>query len=329
MSDPAEYVSEGMPDAIAGHGATPVVYCLNATPDPLGSVAALCGIYSGSVVRLLSDLSDADRRHAFENMLKTQLSGPLEAVQFHFLVEGVSRSFTHQAVRNRFSFFAQESLRFATVAGEDWTARCVVPPSVGMPGNIHQDWDSLNGEERRAILRHDAYQDALINAQSAYARLIELGVPAEDARSVIPHSMSTRYHWVVSLRTLLTEAGKRLCTQAQFEWRQVMLQVATAIRTYGHGDRSYWGQASDEARGITRRPGTWQFELIADALRPVCYQVGRCTFMADFDRSCRIRERVTYLSGHGIPSSEWHNPPGDPQAAINDEEWSADPNAAR
>lgn len=352
-ADRAQYHSAALPEGnrAPGGGARPTVTLLNATPDPLGSLAALCGIYEGKVVRALADVTDDDRRAAWEAMRATILNGPLEAVQLHFLVEGVTRSFTHQAVRNRFSFFAQESMRFAVVDDEPWTDRQAYPPSLaakpvpahlmqpteaaGVLGRDFVDNPDYGPEEHAYALQRDAWDEAIIQARNSYIALINAGVPAEEARGLMPHSMTTRYHWVVSIRTLLGEAGKRLCTQAQFEWRVVMAEVVKAVRMHGR---------------IRTPQEVWQFELMADALAPICYQEGKCGFMAKFDRGCTIRERVNANAAIGRSSSEWHKahfegdhdpatcpqPPGNctyPTQAqilpILPHEWLADPAAAR
>lgn len=354
-ADRAMYQSAGTPDEnrAPGGGVMPTVRLLNATPDPLGSLAAICGIYTGKVHRSLSEISDDDRRAALNAMLKTELSGPLECIQLHFLVEGVTRAFTHQAVRNRFSFFAQESMRFAVVDGEDWVDRQAYPPSLaaspvpshiavpsygGGPMKEYEPNPDYGPEELAYALQRDAWDDAIIAAQQAYQRLINAGVPAEDARGLMPHSITTRYHWLVSYRTLLSEAGKRLCTQAQFEWRTVMAQVAAALRGYGEIQQFEYDSGNTVQCDVA-----WQWKALADHLRPVCYAAGRCTFMADFDRNCSIRDRVEANAAIGRPSSEWHErkevyrPVGDHREMlltntiepIHPREWLADPNAAR
>lgn len=352
-ADRAQYHSAAMPEdtRAPGGGRRPTVKLLNATPDPLGSLAAFCGIYEGKVVRSLSEVTDDDRRAAWEAMRATVLNGPLESIQFHFLIEGVTRAFTHQAVRNRFSFIAQESLRFAVVDDEAWTDRSAYPPSLAAePVSSREIIDRMDAsgdparvggyvspEENAYALKRDAWDDAIMVAQAAYARLVEAGVPAEEARGLMPHSITTRYHWVVSMRTLLSEAGKRLCTQAQFEWRVVMAEIVKALR----------GKAAKVSKDESFHdwPHTgWQFELMASALQPVCYQTGGCGFMAKFDRGCTIRERVNRFEANNVPSSRWSEDRWQDVAAgqttegpdafrplipIQPREWLADPAAAR
>lgn len=300
-ADSAMYRSEPMPEGVGKEG--PRVTLMNATPDPLGSLAALTAMYEGRVVRDLRVLSRAERMAAFEAMTKTALSGPLEVAQFHFLVEGVTRSFTHQMVRGRQAFYAQESLRFAVVDEESWGDRTAVPPSVALSDDSIAAWDS-----------------AVVGAQAAYQELIDRGIPAEDARGLMPHAITTRLHWVIDLRGLLHVAGLRLCTQAQFEWRQVMAGVVKSLRSYAMDQRG------------NEHADAWQFRHIAAQLQPVCYQEGRCGFMAEFDRSCTIRSRVELNARMGRPSTEWGNEYyGEPLPipAIHPREWATDATAAR
>lgn len=353
-ADRAQYHSATMPEETRapGGGTRPTVTLLNATPDPLGSLAALCGIYEGKVVRQLRDVTDEDRRAAWEAMRATVLNGPLEAIQFHFLVEGVTRSFTHQAVRNRFSFFAQESLRFAVVDDEPWTDRQAYPPSLAAkPAEIGSDaWTMETPEETAYRERRQLWDVAIEQAEASYNVLVAAGVPAEEARGLMPHSITTRYHWVTNIRALLAESGKRLCTQAQFEWRVVMSEVVKALRAHGIRDIEAIDRNGD--LDTFRNTDGWQFELMAGALQPVCYQTGGCGFMAKFDRGCTIRERVNRFETNNIPSDRWHetgqydtaagrakSQPGDDQILeymrspklipIQPKEWLADPAAAR
>lgn len=303
-ADAAMYDSEPMP---AGGGGRVVL--LNATPDPLGSVAALCKAYKGEVVRDLADVTDDERRSYLDDMGKTVLNGPLEAVQFHFLVEGWSRALVDQMTRGRAAFYAVESLRFAVK--NNYADEVPTPPFLaGLP-----DDDMMVRLWRKA----------LVSGENFYHAMIANGVPAEDARRLLPIGIATRAHWVLDLRELLAVAGKRLCTQAEFEWRDLMAKVAQELRKY-RTQGSFSTPWSDR----------WQFAHIAARLRPVCYQTGHCGFMAKFDRGCTIRGRVEAFAAAGIPSEGWASDgwvdagrDRAPLAGIKTEEWLLDPGAAR
>jgi flavin-dependent thymidylate synthase len=340
-ADAAMFRSEPMPRAESGR-VMPKAYLLNATPDPLGSLAALNAIYTGGVKRSLSEVTDEERQEALVEVRKNKLQGPLEVIQFHFLLEGVSRAFTHQIVRGRHAFYAQESLRFAVVEGEPWEDRAAIPPG----------FEFWTPEQR------DTWRWGIRKSEVAYSALVSSGIPAEDARGLMPHAMTTRIHWVCSLRELLYVAGVRLCTQAQFEWRSAMASVVQALRdraTYAPGAAgraTYLRPRFDGVQGPSF--DGWQFAEIANLLRPICYQEGACGFKAKADRSCSIRERVDFREQHSTnrkDSSNWDKPMiaevvkyKSPQAGqtgnrpyietvtspgIDPAEWLADPNAAR
>jgi flavin-dependent thymidylate synthase len=310
-ADAAQYARPPMPDA-ARKG--PTVTLIDAPVDPLGTLAVIGGIYTGQVARSKTEVTDEQRRAMLADMQKTVLDGPLECVQFTFLVEGVGRDFTHQAVRNRFSFFAQESLRFAVA--EDWAQEVPLPPSLA---SLPQDAPAVG-----------VWRKALNAAEDSYAALIGAGMPAEEARKVLPHAITTRYYWVVSLRTLLQEAGKRTCTQAQFDWRVVMAGVAKALRERGlDGALGVHAIGDPETGWDAVGHDGWQYDALSDLIRPVCYQTGSCGFMAKFDRGCTIRKKVDVFAINNIPSSQWHDKKRHGPMAIDPREWAADPAAAR
>lgn len=358
--DPAMFQSE--PLAVNESG--PKVYLLGAPQDPLGAVAAACKMYKGEVVRDLADVTDDERRYYLAELRKTKLTTPLEAVQFHFLIEGVTRSFTHQLVRQRTAAYAQESLRFAVVE-DSWAERVALPPSLAgtetlksynpNPENekpispyLYADFGRLTQAERNRV----RWDYAVSVIEEMYQAMVNDGMPAEDARGLVPHNMTTRVHYVTNLRSLMDHAGNRLCTQAQFEWRLVFSRIAEAIR-----ERGGWYYVNDyELHAVPlheSHSADWQWEALSDVFRPVCYQIGKCAFEADFDRKCSIRNRVQANADLNRPSSKWGQEYDEvkdspvvvgvgPQSVLRDEkavpvfigaiqpaEWLLDPGAAR
>jgi flavin-dependent thymidylate synthase len=304
-ADSAMFTAEPI-DADAG----PKVYLLWMTPDPLGVIAATCKMYKGEVTRSLQEVGNAEREDYVKQVLKTKLQAPFEFVKFHFIIEGVTRAFTHQMVRQRTAVYAQESLRFAVK--EDMPVG--LPPSLAGTEGARTNWEERDYIEAERKREH--WDNAVRVIGREYKRLVDLGMPAEDARGLLPHNTLTRLHYCTDLRALLDHAGNRLCTQAQFEWRLVFSRIAQAIRNYNlrealvqqlknlgeHG--AVWAvrKCEDADR--------WQYKVLADLFRPVCYQTGKCEFMADFDRACNIRDRVQAYHERGISSERWDK--GDP-----------------
>lgn len=324
----------------------PKVHLLAMPPDPLGQIAACAKMYKGEVVRSLSDVTHAERREYLAEMQKTKLAMPLESVTFHFMLENVTRAFTHQLVRQRTAAYAQESMRFAVV--EDMTQAVALPPSLSQyRGEAGQE--SLRYRESGLIVRSEAenqfwsWVDTVNAISEGYGYLVSSGMPAEDARGLMPTNIITRVNYITNLRGLLDHAGNRLCTQAQFEWRAVFAQIASAIRNYEpHGARlkssgDNLPTGGPEMLGWLDDGDRWQYEAIADLLRPVCYQTGKCAFKADFDRKCSIRGRVDDNEAIGRPSTEWGEatnrtmPDGTNRVVlpIHPREWLTDPEAAR
>src|ERR1044071_6268010 len=134
-ADSAMFQSEEMPFDVNKDG--PQDHLIGMTSDPLGVVAAVSKMYKGEVVRSLSDVTHAERHEYFEEIKATKLKAPFEFVKFHFMIEGVTRSFTHQMVRQRTAVYAQESLRFAVK--ENLDEEVALPPSlIGLPADAPQ-----------------------------------------------------------------------------------------------------------------------------------------------------------------------------------------------
>ena len=292
------------------HGVMPKVHLLWMTPHPLRAIAAMNYIYSGRVIRDMYEITNGEAEYHWKQVMNAHLEAPLECVKFHFLIEGVDRAFTHQMVRQRTAVYAQESLRFAVK--EDAANEVVIPPHIL----------GLKDDDPARVI----WDRALVNLEEAYSQLVNSGVPAEDARGLLPSATATRLHYITDLRGLKLHAGNRLCTQAQFHWRMVFAQIIQSIR---------------EQTDFTER---WQQKMIADSFlfRPVCYHLNRCPWQDNIakTRTCSIKDRVTDFADHGVPSTEWEadsvvidkHPEyaeGDTRIpGIKPVEWLADPDAA-
>ena len=303
-SDPAMYVAQPITKL------EPEVYLISCTPDPLGEIAHASLAYNGKFVKDRSEVTDEDRRHYWAEVKKSALEAPLEFVNLSFTLTGVTRSFTHQLVRQRSAVYCQESMRFAvkdplpvalppsladTVPWKQWEIACgrdLFPvgnwrTTVGGPAMVR---DYAQRQASKAQLWRRDWDEAIADIGATYSALIESGMPAEDARGLAPHATLTQVNYHTSLRHLKDHAGLRLCSQAQQEWRTVWAGILKAIR----------GQANKAPKSER-----WQYEEIAQLFKPVCYAKGHCAFMADVDRYCTIREDVNEYAKRGVPSRDW------------------------
>lgn len=237
-----------------------------------------------------------------------------------------------------------------------------------MPGELEKacrDWDTALEEWnfRTARVSNEAkmrgiWDKVCEHIHRAYTQMIDLGMPAEEARGIMPTNIATQINYITNFRNLQVEAGKRLCTQAQFDWRDFWRKVMVELveygkhQTYTHALNSREAQQKDYYPGdVLKESSKWQFMELAKLFKPVCYLEGNCVFLANFDRHCSIRERVMANASVNRPSSEWdkdyrskeephvvQNPDGSLRAgvpsevlisAIRDEEWMNDDAAAR
>lgn len=326
--DKQQYEAEphaGDPD----RGVEPKVHLISMTADPLGVMAALNGIYGGKVHRSLDTVTDDDRYQAISDMQRTHLTAPLEAIDLHFMIDGVDRAFTHQLVRQRTANYGQESMRFAVLG--DLIDATTLPPSLmgtervnGVELSKRLSLEDITSDRQYEFASKQDRQRSLWDygiqvIDEIYHLLVEGGMPSEEARGLLPHATATRIHYMTDLRAMIPHAGNRLCTQAQYHWRSVFVQIVNCIRNAVPEDH----------------PHRWQYEMIADGewFRPVCYQQGKCPFKGTFDRACSIRERVDKFEAAGIPSGQWDKPGHDAAIGhigpISPAEWLLDPAAAR
>lgn len=124
----------------------------------------------------------------------------IEHAVFTFSVEGVSRALTHQLVRHRMASFSQQSQRYVSMD----RASFVTPHSV--EGN----------EEASKV-----FNETMDTIWDAYRRLEELGIPAEDARYLLPNGCTTNITITMNARELLHFFSLRCCNRAQWEIREM------------------------------------------------------------------------------------------------------------
>jgi thymidylate synthase (FAD) len=145
-----------------------------------------------------------------EQRMETGHASPLEQVWFEFAISGVTRAFSHQFVRHHIGIsFEQQSQRY--VAFKKGEFPFTIPDTVrdhGFGPKMEEAFERL-GE--------------------LYEEMVQGGVPAEDARFLIPNAANTNFKVVVNFAELLHICDLRLCTRAQWEFRRVASQMRAQI----------------------------------------------------------------------------------------------------
>lgn len=308
-------------------GVLPKVSLLSMTPDPMGTIASILSLAKGET-RAPGDFSVEEKMYYWQQSSATHLRAPWEFIEFHFFIDGVPRSWTQQLERQRTATYFEQSLRFAVI--EDLPGSVALPAS--LMGTVAPDsrWvygedvdvEGWTPEERQKQYKREIWEGALREIQTAYEALINQGMPAEEARDLLPLGTCTRLHYRTSLRGLAEHAGNRLCTQAQWRWKFVFNEIIRSIREY----------APDVDGNVDYM---WQYPVLADSdiFKPVCFSLGRCPWQSDFDRGCRIRPAVEAFARRGIPCAEWSGTAltdndGTQLGPITNDQWMAE-DAAR
>jgi thymidylate synthase (FAD) len=193
------------------------VRLLDHSSDPVRSLyvayrVAYSSLTPQQIVRRIEDerITREQMLDFIEKRLQTGHASPLEQVWFEFGISGVTRAFSHQFVRHRMGIsFEQQSQRYVTFKGGEFPY--TVPESVKRAGfDVELDAEF----ERIAAL---------------YDRLVQAGVPAEDARFVLPNATNTNFKVTVNFLELLHIADLRLCTRAQWEFRKVVALMRAEV----------------------------------------------------------------------------------------------------
>jgi flavin-dependent thymidylate synthase len=124
-----------------------------------------------------------------------------EMVDYHFLINGVTRAFTHQFVRTRTGSYAQQTMRVLDVDGWDH----LVGPSIACSRD-----------------RESRYREAMGIVADEYNWQVKNGAKIEDARGILPTNILTNICAKFNLRTLSDTMRKRASSRTQGEYRDVM-----------------------------------------------------------------------------------------------------------
>jgi len=151
----------------------------------------------------------------------------LPHLNYTFAIEKVSRACSHQLVRHRVASFSQQSQRYITV--KRLSEKIVVPPSIGS---------------------NEAFDDLIDSASIAYQKLVESGIPKEDARFILPNATETSLLLTMEGKSLVHFLGLRTCNRAQWEVRALADMILEQLRAVE--------------------------PIIFNRAGPYCYQLGYC-----------------------------------------------------
>lgn len=202
-------------------GARLKVILLAHTPEPeklVAQAAKLC--YSPSTIEGLREkIEKSDQQKFVKKLSAMGHMSPIEHISFSFGVEGVSRACTHQLVRHRLASYSQQSQRYVGKHSKKTggSFEFVIPPSVVEAGK--KEWFGARMAEIQK------WYDELVEAlgdkgESTY----------EDARFLMPNAAETKIVITMNARELLHFFKVRCCNRAQWEIRDMAIEMLRQVR---------------------------------------------------------------------------------------------------
>lgn len=157
--------------------------------------------------------TEADR--LFRHITSSGHTSTLEHINYTFSVEGVSRALLAQLTRHRHLSFSVQSQRYVRMGSDDKSCgfEFVSPPSLKNKVTSDRRLRGYDGEREESIFTvvtaTEEFEDAMKQLQVTYDRLRAAGVPAEDARMILPNAATTNIVLTGNLRTFLEFYKKR------------------------------------------------------------------------------------------------------------------------
>lgn len=175
----------------------------------VATAARLC--YAPVGAKELMETMPPERvQSVLSTIMKSGHFSTLEHVSYTFAVDGVSRALTHQLVRHRMASFNQQSQRYVKFKdGVD----VVKPHTVA----ADEETDRL-------------FDEAIATVVEAYQKLLDAGIPAEDARYLLPNAAETKIVITMNIRELLHFFELRCCNRAQWEIRELAHRMLELVR---------------------------------------------------------------------------------------------------
>jgi thymidylate synthase (FAD) len=133
----------------------------------------------------------------------------LEHASATFHVSGISRAATHQLVRHRLCSFSQKSQRYVLESEPSF----VIPPSIQANPECRALFDSIT-----------------VASKQTYRDLVELGIPKEDARFVMPNAAPSEIVISANFRELRHIISVRGSRHAQWEVRELAAGILRIMK---------------------------------------------------------------------------------------------------
>lgn len=183
-----------------------------ADAERLCGTAALTSTKSGSPSDIFQSMDPEIAKKIIRKVTGYGHTSVIEHAYFTFSIEGASRAMTHQLVRHRIASYTQQSQRYVTY---NTLEEYVTPQSIRADPEAKQ-----------------LYDKTLEEISETYKKLLEMKIPKEDARFILPNASKTNILVTMNARELRHFFNLRCCARAQWEMREAaneMLKQAKKV----------------------------------------------------------------------------------------------------
>ena len=210
------------------------------TPSPEKTVAAAAKLcYAKSDIPSLLDGLTPEKTESFLELLSSLgHESPVEHASFTFGIDGVSRSFLAQITRHRIASYSVQSQRYVREKMFEY----VVPPEIAdlpeareaFQRAMQEDQEHYDRLSRLLKEKHKAAFLAQGKDEKTADRLAEKKA-IEDARFVLPNACATKMICTMNARSLLNFFSHRCCNRAQWEIREVAVEMLRLVLAVAPG----------------------------------------------------------------------------------------------
>lgn len=181
---------------------------------------------------LLEEIRDWPHEKKMEELkyMANTVPSSWEMVDYTFLLEGVSRAYTHQQVRTRIASYAQQSMRVNDMSDFEYV------------------YTDKNLENSFAMEEINAVLDRI---KLGYRSLRDMGQAEEDARGILPTNIATNIICKFNMRTFCELAKSRMGGRTQKEYQRVINAMVDAVQRvhpwidlflFANHDRNYFDE---------------------------------------------------------------------------------------
>lgn len=171
--------------------------------------ARLC--YSASTIDYIDENLTPDKvKDLLGKVISSGHHSVLEHASFTFGVEGVSRALLAQLTRHRIASFSVQSQRYVKFKNG---VEFVIPHTAS--------------KDKSMLKKFKAF---LKQSEDFYKELLEFGMPAEDARYILPNASSTKIILTMNARQLRHFFSLRCCNRAQWEIREMACRMLNLVK---------------------------------------------------------------------------------------------------